>query len=447
MNIKQVYENFQGFTDDNSEKDFDSAVGSFLSTYDNAKSRSAYQQVLSKFESFLLVEGLEFWEIKTTAAYKFQRMCKAGFDTENTQYQPNDAASVNNATTKLKAFYKHIISLTQEHEYRGHDKIKPVLFNSFAGIKKLPITREPESALTIDDIIFAYKSVKYDKIKTAILLCAFAGLRASEPSKIEITKIKVHYGSSDVLETFTSVKNINKYKIWTFHISASKMAQTRNTLFILPILLHNKADSIIDIINSLFQVTYSDKIVHTIKVDGKKMSLRPLSMRTNVKRQKFSIKKVALNKTYPVSLWEILPETFLTIFLSMDKESLAKTLDICLKKVERELYYYNIFNMFMTDFIKFTNKHRKKIYPYKMTTMYLRSANSRHIKPAFKVAGREANFHFHALRHFYATYLSKKGVPIENIKLYLGHASIATTAIYINKTFSEAVAEDIEKLL
>ena len=67
--------------------------------------------------------------------------------------------------------------------------------------------------------------------------------------------------------------------------------------------------------------------------------------------------------------------------------------------------------------------------------------------PALREQGyNDIHFHFHALRHFYATYLSRHGIPIENIQKYLGHASISTTVIYVNKTFMETVSDDLEKL-
>lgn len=42
------------------------------------------------------------------------------------------------------------------------------------------------------------------------------------------------------------------------------------------------------------------------------------------------------------------------------------------------------------------------------------------------------NFSFHSFRHSYATNLLNKGIPIQKVSSLLGHASIATTAIYLH---------------
>jgi len=46
--------------------------------------------------------------------------------------------------------------------------------------------------------------------------------------------------------------------------------------------------------------------------------------------------------------------------------------------------------------------------------------------------------HPHALRGYYATTLAGEGVPIQEIKARLGHASIETTARYLAELASQA---------
>ena len=52
----------------------------------------------------------------------------------------------------------------------------------------------------------------------------------------------------------------------------------------------------------------------------------------------------------------------------------------------------------------------------------------------------------HELRHARATELEKMGVPIRDIKVYLGHSNLATTEIYLHKSDRESI-DNIQEII
>lgn len=72
---------------------------------------------------------------------------------------------------------------------------------------------------------------------------------------------------------------------------------------------------------------------------------------------------------------------------------------------------------------------------------------------AFKQAALKQKIHkrrlsVHSLRHSYATHLLELGVPIEHVRVFMGHTSLVTTAKYIHMTKSgfDETQQKIEKL-
>ncbi len=61
-------------------------------------------------------------------------------------------------------------------------------------------------------------------------------------------------------------------------------------------------------------------------------------------------------------------------------------------------------------------------------------------------AGRPRyKYHFHCLRHFYTQHLLKNGVPVNDVQRLLGHANLATTSRYAQRSSEDAIASVLER--
>ncbi len=61
-------------------------------------------------------------------------------------------------------------------------------------------------------------------------------------------------------------------------------------------------------------------------------------------------------------------------------------------------------------------------------------------------AGRPRyKYHFHCLRHTYAQYLLKNGVKVNDVQRLLGHANLATTSRYTQRSSDDAIASVLER--
>jgi site-specific recombinase XerD len=70
----------------------------------------------------------------------------------------------------------------------------------------------------------------------------------------------------------------------------------------------------------------------------------------------------------------------------------------------------------------------------------------RHLmKRLARKAGIEKRAHFHGLRHFAACSLVREGAPLTTVQAILGHASAATTSIYLSRLGSDEAVEFARK--
>ncbi len=61
-------------------------------------------------------------------------------------------------------------------------------------------------------------------------------------------------------------------------------------------------------------------------------------------------------------------------------------------------------------------------------------------------AGRARyKYHFHCLRHTFAQYLLKNGVPVNDVQRLLGHANLATTSRYAQRSGDDAIASVLDR--
>ncbi len=65
----------------------------------------------------------------------------------------------------------------------------------------------------------------------------------------------------------------------------------------------------------------------------------------------------------------------------------------------------------------------------------------RNFKNASKKAGLNPRFVFHSLRHSFATNCLQRGMPINQVQLFMGHSSIGTTSVYLRANPEEALAK------
>jgi site-specific recombinase XerD len=62
---------------------------------------------------------------------------------------------------------------------------------------------------------------------------------------------------------------------------------------------------------------------------------------------------------------------------------------------------------------------------------------SKGFKKLIRLGGLDDEFHFHSLRHSFASNLISKGVPIFHVSQLLGHSNISTTQIYSHSNLDD----------
>jgi len=91
------------------------------------------------------------------------------------------------------------------------------------------------------------------------------------------------------------------------------------------------------------------------------------------------------------------------------------------------------------------HRHRDKLFPRPNGQAISENSLGEALRLARMQLGFGPDFTSHVLRHSFATRLLETGVPIETIKILLGHASIRSTQIYLHLT--EPIQCNIRKQL
>jgi integrase/recombinase XerD len=70
---------------------------------------------------------------------------------------------------------------------------------------------------------------------------------------------------------------------------------------------------------------------------------------------------------------------------------------------------------------------------------------SHKVREALEAAGLPTTVHLHSLRHSFCTNLLKKGAPLQEVQLLMGHQDISTTLIYTHQS-SQELHPTVERL-
>ena len=83
------------------------------------------------------------------------------------------------------------------------------------------------------------------------------------------------------------------------------------------------------------------------------------------------------------------------------------------------------------------SKRREYVFSKAMGTRFAGNYMSLAFKRAVRELGLNNHYHFHTLRHSFASWLAEREVPIFSIQQLLGHSSVNTTLIYAHLSSSQ----------
>ena len=446
----------------------------FLKQYTSKNTQRTYLVAFRNFEDFLDEKGLEFYEVTSDIANEFlQWLINPDFQGERQIPSKAKKPSVaNDMARKMKTFYEFIIYITKERKFtkpRKHpvtDKmIEPITLNPFERVKYLNTSRlEYPDKLELNDIFDAIDNSVHDAVKAGLLLCAFAGLRASEPSKIAIDNIFMPYNDPDGkqikgLAEFRGVDYVDRYRLWKFRIISSKRGQNRETFFILPSILQLYREKVMRRILKHTNETGENRFFPKMETGEFLIEPRKKKFGKDIKKHIVKVmrengdlqvvretRQIVSSHDYKMLMPDVYPDVVLSAMRYVTDKTIAGIVNYysSLSDVQ-EVYadFVRVYDLiqFLLKRIKYTTKTLHYDYPFKVSPEYMRAEIYKYIQPEM-----EKKFHVHALRHFYATYLASKGISLLAISKYLGHANVTTTQIYINETADEIMEREEEKL-
>lgn len=182
---------------------------------------------------------------------------------------------------------------------------------------------------------------------------------------------------------------------------------------------------------------------------------RILDLQEEARNLKRKLPKKFKKKTLPQALSD---EEFMKIISLLDKKESSRSTKVAfLLAYESGLRISEVLKLKKEDinetaktiFIRQGKFSKDRVVPLPKTwkTYMMKyipiSKGERALEQAFKKRVRKLGlnpiYHFHSLRHSFATHCLERGMPINQVQILMGHSSVGTTNVYIQANPKDAI--------